>query len=90
LFPTKKKKRINYLVIQLLVMKQSKKYSNLKYEYQDKWAKKKYTNNSTNLSYINNLFFLFVKKSEEIKLREKFYHDELKYHLRWDRRVSLY
>jgi len=26
-------------------------------------------------------------ESEELKLREQFYKDELRYHLRWDRRV---
>ncbi|CAF0719614.1 unnamed protein product, partial [Brachionus calyciflorus] len=28
---------------------------------------------------------IFASKTEEMKLREQFYRDELKYHLKWDR-----
>ena len=28
--------------------------------------------------------------SPDLKLREQFYYDELKYHLRWDRNVCLF
>lgn len=42
----------------------------------------------SNGNFLTNFMTFFIKKGEALKNREKFYQDELIYHLKWNRNVS--